>query len=157
MEDPMIVREIMTTDVATSRPGEGIAAALQTMHARNCGFAPVVNSEGTVVGVLTDRDAGLALAQHPQRPASRIAVEDAMSRPVYSCFADENLKRVLVTMATHHVRRLPVVDKHGHLQGVLSIDDIVMAPRRRGSPTAENIVDALKDICTRRPVEAIAS
>jgi CBS domain-containing protein len=151
----MIVREIMTTDVAAGRPEEGLAAALQTMRARNCGFVPVVNAEGTVVGVITDRDAGLALAEHPQRPAARLAVKDAMSQPVFSCLDDDNIKAVLMTMAKHRVRRLPVLDKQGHLKGVLSIDDVVMAPRRRGGPTAESIVDTYKEICTRRPIEAV--
>jgi CBS domain-containing protein len=44
-----------------------------------------------------------------------------MSHPVFSCFADENVKTVLVTMAKHRVRRLPVLNKSGHLEGVLSI------------------------------------
>jgi CBS domain-containing protein len=62
---------------------------------------------------------------------------------------------VLATMGTHHVRRLPVLNKQGHLQGVLSIDDIVQVPRRRGTPTAEEVVDAFKRICAPRPIAAI--
>jgi CBS domain-containing protein len=58
-------------------------------------------------------------------------------------------------MARHHVRRLPVLDKHGHLQGVLSIDDVVQASDRRGAPTAQDIVDALKGIYLPRGVEAV--
>lgn len=78
-----------------------------------------------------------------------------MSHPVFACFADENLKTVLVTMAKHRVRRLPVLDKTGHLQGVLSIDDVVLAPRRRGAPTSADIIDAFKAICGPRPVEPV--
>ena len=67
-------------------------------------------------------------------------------------FSDDD-EEVLATMATHHVRRLPVLDKHRHLQGVLSIDDIVQVPRRRGTPTAEEIVDAFKGIGAPRAIE----
>jgi CBS domain-containing protein len=70
-----------------------------------------------------------------------------MSRPVFGCFAEENVKTVLATMAKHHVRRLPVLEKeYGHLRGVLSLDDIARAPRRRGGPTSDDIVDAFRHI-----------
>jgi CBS domain-containing protein len=77
-----------------------------------------------------------------------------MSHPVFSCFADENVKTVLVTMGRHRVRRLPVLNKTGHLAGVLSMDDIVQAPHKRGAPTPEDIVAALKAIYAHRRVEA---
>jgi CBS domain-containing protein len=151
----MIVKELMKGDVATGAPDEPLSGVLKKMEARNCGFAPVVDSGGHLVGVITDRDASLAVAHDPQRPASRIAVKEAMSKGVVSCLPDENVKRVLVTMADHHVRRLPVIDSAGHLAGVLSIDDIVAAPSRRGGPTPADIVTAFKGICSPRPVTLI--
>ena len=148
----MIVKEIMKKDVATCTPTDTVATAIKAMRDRNCGFVPVVDSHGVVVGVATDRDLCFALATE-ERQAGRVGIKDTMSHPVFNCLADENLKAVLATMAKHHVRRLPVLDKNGHLQGVLSIDDIVQVPRRRGAPTAEEIVDALKGIAARRPIE----
>ena len=52
-----------------------------------------------------------------------------MSHPVFSCFADENVKTVL------------------------SIDDIIQSTGRRGAPTAEAILAALKALYA-RAVEA---
>ena len=149
----MTVKEIMKKDVATCTPNDDVVTAVKIMQDHKCGFVPVIDSHGTVAGVVTDRDLCLAMAIEKHRTAEHVAVKDAMSHPVFSCFPDENLKVVLATMAKHHVRRLPVLDKHGHMQGVLSIDDIVQTPRRRGTPTAEEIVDALKGICTPRPIE----
>jgi CBS domain-containing protein len=80
-----------------------------------------------------------------------------MSHPVFSCFPDENVKVVLATMAKHRVRRLPVLNKTGHLEGVLSIDDVVQAPQRRGAATADEIVAALKGIYAHRTVEAVTT
>ncbi len=150
----MTVKEIMKKDIATCRPTDDVATAVKIMYEHACGFAPVVDSHGSVVGVVTDRDLCIRSATEKHRTAEHIAVERAMSHPVFSCFPDENLKVVLATMAKHHVRRLPVLDKHGHLQGVLSIDDIVQTHRRRGAPTAEEMVDAFKGIYAPRPIEA---
>ena len=151
----MTVKEIMRKDVATCTPNDDVATAVKIMYDHKCGFVPIVDSHGLVVGVVTDRDLSIAAATKKHRTAEHIAVKDAMSHPVFSCFPEENLKVVLATMATHHVRRLPVLDTHGHLQGVLSIDDIVQVPRQRGTPTAEEIVDAFKGICARRPIETV--
>ena len=146
----MFVKDVMTTDFAACAPGDTLAAVAKSMRDNDCGFIPVVSAEGAVVGVVTDRDLGLALGGST-RAAERISAADVMSAPVFACFADENLKVVLATMGTHHVRRLPVLDKqHGHVVGVLSLDDIARAPHRRDSPTPEEIIDAFKRIVAPR-------
>jgi CBS domain-containing protein len=149
----MTVKEVMNTAVATCAPESSLNSVIRTMREHDCGFVPVVDSHGVVVGVITDRD--VCLAGTTKRPLARVSVKETMSHPVFSCFADENVKTVLVTMSKHRVRRLPVLNKSGHLEGVLSIDDIVRAPGRRGAPTAEDIVAALKAIYARRAVEAV--
>jgi len=150
----MLVKELMTTDVVACAPAETLAEVARLMRERDCGFVPVVNSEGAVVGVVTDRDLGLALGGST-RAAERISAAEVMSAPVFACFADENLKAVLATMGSHHVRRLTVLDKqHGHLVGVLSLDDVALASHRWGSPTGDEVADALKRIVSPRPIAA---
>lgn len=151
----MVVKEIMKTDVTACAPGDTLTTVARLMRDRDCGFVPVVNSEGALAGVVTDRDLGLAVGGSA-RTADRLSAAEVMSHPVFGCFADENVKTVLVTMANHHVRRLAVLDKqHGHLVGVLSLDDVALAPRRRGGPTGDDISDALKHIVTHRRIEAV--
>lgn len=149
----MTVKEIMKKDVGTCSPTDNVATAVKIMQDHQCGFLPVVDSHSSITGVVTDRDLCLAVATGKVRPADHVPVRAAMSHPVFSCLPGENLKVALGTMARHHIRRLPVIDDHGHLEGVLSVDDIVLAPRRRGSPTAEEIVDAFKAICAPHAVE----
>lgn len=152
----MTVREIMTTEVSTCTTYDDLATAARIMHDRRCGFVPVVDNQGHIAGVLTDRDVCLRAAEY-SRPISRIAVTDAMSRPVVGCGPADNLKVTLQTMAAHHVRRLPVLDEHGRLQGVVSIDDVTRATRRRGSPTALEIVAALKKITEASAVTTVSA
>src|SRR6516225_7833707 len=152
----MIVKDIMKRAVATSAPESDLASVIETMRERDCGFLPVVDSHGMVVGVVTDRDVCLASGTR-HRPLARVSVKETMSHPVFSCFPDENVKVVLATMAKHRVRRLPVLNKTGHLEGVLSIDDVVSAPPRRGGPTADEIVAALKGIYAPRPIEPVTA
>ena len=148
----MIVREVMHAPAATCAPGDDLGIVVKAMREHDCGFLPVVDTHGIVVGVVTDRDVCLA-AGMVHRPLDRVSAKETMSFPVFSCFPDENLKVALATMARHHVRRLPVLDRRGHLLGVLSTDDIVQAPARRGAPTAEEVVAALRGICTPPAVE----
>ena len=152
----MIVKDIMKKAVATCPPESDLQSVIEVMRARDCGFLPVVDSHGIVVGVITDRDICLA-GGTKHRTLARVSVKETMSHPVFSCFPDENIKVVLATMAKHRVRRLPVLNKTGHLEGVLSIDDVVQAPQRRGAATAEEIVAALRGIYSDRPVEAVTA
>ena len=149
----MTVKEVMQKAVATCSPETDLSAVVGIMRDRDCGFLPVLDSHGVAVGVVTDRDVCLA-AGTKHRPLARVSVKETMSHPVFSCFADENLKTVLVTLAKHRVRRLPVLNKAGHLEGVLSIDDIVQAPHERRAPTPEDILAALRAVYAHRSVEA---
>ena len=51
----MLVKDIMNKDVATCTPTEDLACASRVMQEYNCGFVPVVDSQGSVAGVVTDR------------------------------------------------------------------------------------------------------
>jgi CBS domain-containing protein len=150
----MLVSDIMKKPPATCKTHDTVTDAAKIMHEHRCGFVPVVDPHGAVVGVVTDRDVCLTVGDK-NRAMTHVSVQDAMSNHVFSCYADENVKTALATMAKRHVRRLPALDRHGHLQGVLSIDDVIQAPPHRGSPTAEDIVAALKGITAAQPVEVV--
>ena len=152
----MTVNELMKTTVATCAPEGDLGSVVDIMRKHDCGFLPVVESHGIVVGVVTDRDVCMAGGTR-HRPLARVSVKETMSHPVFACNADENVKAALATMAKHRVRRLPVLNKNGHLEGVLSIDDVVQAPHRRGAPTAEDIISAMKAIYAHRAVEVITA
>jgi CBS domain-containing protein len=150
----MIVSEIMKRPPATCSTNDTVTDAARIMHEHRCGFVPVVDGRGSVIGVVTDRDVCLVVGDK-NRAMTHVSVQDAMSHPVFSCYVDENVRTPLATMAKRQVRRLPVLDKHGRLQGILSIDDVLQAPSKRGSPTADEIVAALRGITAPRPIEIL--
>ena len=58
----MKVRDLMTSRVRTCRPSTSLADVVSEMWEGDCGVLPVVNDEGRVIGMITDRDICIALA-----------------------------------------------------------------------------------------------
>ena len=72
-----------------------------------------------------------------------------MTRKVSSVQLTDDVRRALAMMRTARVRRVPVLDAAGHLEGVLSIDDII-GRGSNGDIRADEIVDTLRDVQIRR-------
>jgi hypothetical protein len=92
----------------------------------------VVEASGTVSGVITDRDICIATATRRLLP-EHIAATQAMTRPVPACLPDDSITDVLNAMKTSRIRRVPVIDDQGHLQGVISLNDIVIRSHQQPS------------------------
>jgi CBS domain-containing protein len=149
----MKVREIMTTNVVSCRKDTDLATAARLMLERRFGTLPVVDEQGRVAGIITDRDIAMAAATR-HRNAAHIAVHEAMSGHVKTCLADDDLGAALEIMEERRVRRLPVLGPDGRLAGILSIDDIVLRGLggTNGMPVTA-FVDALRRLCSRPSVE----
>ena len=145
----MTTRDLMQTDIGACAPDDELMTVLLLMRERRCGWVPVVDGKGIVVGVITDRDAAMAMLNHPSKGASHVRAREAMTPELVTCVPSDTLRAVLAKMARHHVRRLPVIDDRHHLQGVISIDDILRLPQRRGVPAPEVILEALRGIVSR--------
>ncbi len=120
----MRVDALMATEVAAVYPETDVRTALGEMRSRECGFLPVLDEGGGVVGVVTDRDIVLALGADDARPSER-CVADIMTRDPHTCRIDETVAQALHRMGACRVRRLPVVTATGRLAGAISIDDLV--------------------------------
>ena len=121
----MKVKEVMTGTPASCRPETNLGAAVEILWTRNCGILPIVNFEDKVTGVVTDRDICVALGTR-NRLAGEIIVSEITSGKAFTCKPDDDIRVALATMAQEKVRRLPVVDNDGKLQGILSMDDVVL-------------------------------
>lgn len=148
----MTVRDLMTTEVRTCRPDTTLAEAVRDMFEGDCGVLPVVSDDGRIAGIITDRDICIAVATRGQ-PADRIAVREVAQSYVHTSLPNDETAAALQTMKRHRIRRLPVVDANGHLQGILSLNDIVT---HAGAAEPAEVVNTLASICAHRRGIAMA-
>ena len=118
----MKVRDIMTTKVESLKPTTVLRTAARKMSELNIGSMPVVDNNGKLLGIITDRDISvyaIAMGRNPQDTE----VQKIMSKDVATCLADQELSDAASIMEQRHVRRLAVMD-NDELSGFLSVDDL---------------------------------
>ena len=121
----MKVKEVMSTNPKACTSTDTLSAAAGLMWENDCGILPVVAEGGKVVGLITDRDICMAANLKNQR-LSNLAVGDVISGDVYACKPEEDIRSALKIMQENKVRRLPVIATDGTLQGILSMNDVVL-------------------------------
>ncbi len=122
----MKIEDIMTRDVRGCMADDSLATAAQIMWENDCGSVPVTDVDGRVTGIITDRD--LAMAAHLQGVALRASrVSSAMARDVKCCSPRDTPATVQAIMQQHKIRRVPVVDDHKRLLGIVSLGDLAYA------------------------------
>ena len=121
----MKVNEVMTKSPAYCSADTNLGAAAEIMWKRNCGFLPVLSPQQNVVGVITDRDMCIAMATRNRLPG-QVKVQEISSMVTHSCRPDDDVQAAMETMADKKVRRLPVIDAAGKLEGILSVDDVIL-------------------------------
>jgi CBS domain-containing protein len=121
------------------------------MREHDCGCLPVVERD-TVVGMVTDRDIALAIADTGKSP-SKIRISQIMTDEPVSVRADTSVQEAESIMREHQIRRIPVVDSRKHPVGVLSLNDIARAGASRSwkgekGLAAKDVATTLAAICT---------
>jgi CBS domain-containing protein len=86
---------------------------------------------------------------------SNIAVEDVISGKVFACKPEDDIHIALKTMQENKVRRLPVVSADRKLEGILSMNDVVLKAQEAKEKKAaelsyEDVVNTYKSICQHR-------
>ncbi|MGE3886564.1 MAG: CBS domain-containing protein [Vicinamibacterales bacterium] len=118
--------EVCNRQVVITRPTATVLEAAGLMREHHVGDVVVVSeTDGARVpiGILTDRDIALAVDQLVRRPDLKVA--DLMSASLVTSLEAENLYDTLKKMQAHGVRRLPIVNDGGGLEGILTFDDVV--------------------------------
>jgi CBS domain-containing protein len=117
----MKIRDVMSKDVQVARPTDTLQDVASRMAAGDFGFIPVAEGD-RLVGTLTDRDIAVRVVAKGGGGAS--LVSEAMTAPVTTVIDSADLKVALEAMSTGRIRRLPVLDKHDRLVGVVSLGDL---------------------------------
>lgn len=124
----MTAGELCNRSVVFCERTETLVEAARRMRDHNVGCLVVVepgDARRAPVGVVTDRDLVVAALAGGVPDPRRIAVDAVMSSPAHVAREAEDLTEVLRRMRAAGVRRVPVVDEAGGLQGILAVDDVV--------------------------------
>ena len=144
----MKVKDVMVKDVKFCGLRTNLAAVTEVFWTERCGTLPVMDN-GRVAAMITDRDICIALGTRNLK-AGETLVKDVVLPKLFFSKPDDDIRVALKTMAAQKVRRLPVIDSEGALQGILSLDDIVLLAEANGSTlTYADVVETLKGICDR--------
>jgi CBS domain-containing protein len=120
----MQLRDVMTANPLTIRSDATVAEAAEAMATADVGPIPVVNTEGEVYGMITDRDITVrVVAQH--KDPETCAVADACTPEVVSCPPDATVADAARMMSENALRRLPVVDNN-RVVGIVSLGDLAL-------------------------------
>jgi CBS domain-containing protein len=122
--------DLMSAAPRTCSKFSTVLEAVLIFRDADCGLVPVVDG-GVPVGVLTDRDVALALADFGDE-LPRMTVGDVMTPGAATVPADARLDAVRREFEERRVRRVLVVDDAGHLSGVIAWADVAPHLSERG-------------------------
>jgi CBS domain-containing protein len=148
---PMNIEQIMSQPVASCRERDSLHTAAQLMWEHDCGAVPVLDHEGKLIGMVTDRDICMATFTQGKAPQD-ICVADVMSKQVFACHPGDSLESAELLMSEKQIRRLPVVNGSREPLGMLSLNDIARygASTRKKNGMDHQVVQTMAAICEPR-------
>lgn len=151
----MLVHERMTRNPVTVNPGTPVADALRLMREKKVRRFPVVDAQGKLVGIVSDKDllyaspspaTTLSMWEIPDLLA-RIKIEHVMTPDVITVAADTPLEEAARIMADRKIGGLPVL-QDGTLVGIITETDLfkslleLLGGRRSGVRVTFSVRDA---------------
>jgi len=118
----LAISEVMTRDVETIAPEASVQDAARMMSELNVGVLPVCDG-AALVGMVTDRDITLRATASGKAPRST-AVAEVMTAASTCCSETDSVDDVFRKMSEEQIRRIPVIDAHQHLVGIVSLGDL---------------------------------
>ena len=119
----MNLKEIMTPDVVTIDPDASLQQAAQMMASLDIGLLPVMVNDD-LVGVITDRDITIRAAARGLDP-KRTQVRYVMTEAAICGSDTQDIAQGAKQMMNYQIRRLPILDEHHSLVGIVSLSDLV--------------------------------
>ena len=117
--------DVMTDNPVYALPDDTVEKVAQLMKKEDIGPVPVVDDEQNkrLVGIVTDRDLALKVVAEGRDPQTT-KVEEVMTRKLITSRPDDDVESAMKAMAQYQLRRIPVVDDHNRLVGIISQADV---------------------------------
>ena len=130
----MYVRDVMTPDPVMVGPDDTLYTAAARMNERNCRRLPVLDGEGRLIGILTDRDLRLAVNSplilrerwQDEMLLQHTSVDACMTPDPITVAPDAPLEEAVTLMLRHKISGLPVLEG-GRLVGIVTVTDLLQA------------------------------
>lgn len=124
-------------DVFSVGPGEDVTAIARSLAQHRIGAALVRGQDGSVLGIISERDIVRAVAREGAAALSRTA-RDLMTADLVTTTLATSIAEGLAVMTDRRCRHLPVMED-GRLAGMVSIGDLVKARIAEAELEAENL------------------
>jgi CBS domain-containing protein len=134
------VSDVMTREVITVDPEVGFQQIADLLVSRGLSAVPVIDGDGVVVGMVSEADLLPKLEYADRQPHHPLAARrtrtirrkadgnraaDLMTVPAVTIGPEVSISRAARMLEAARVKRLPVVDDHGRLVGIISRRDLV--------------------------------
>ena len=114
-------RDVMTKGVETIYEDKPVFEAIKILAENEWGGLPVVNKDGDLKGVISDKDLLRLLYRKRQEDGT---VKDYMTREVVCFEENDSLKDICESLMNNVFRRVPILSK-GKLVGIVSRSDLM--------------------------------
>lgn len=121
----MSVGRICIREVDLADANETAWQAAERMHDRAVGTLVIKDKTGRPVGIVTDRDLVQRVMAQGKDPHQTLVAEIMTTDPVRT-YQDASIESAVALMRSGGFRRLPVVNHHDKLVGLLSLDDVLL-------------------------------
>jgi len=122
----MPIGRVCIHEVVTATRDTTITQAAKLMRQHHVGDVVVLegHSSRKPVGIITDRDLVISVLA-PQLDANVFTVGDLLTRELVTARDSQGIYETVQQMRTRGIRRMPIVNAHGDLVGIVSVDDLV--------------------------------
>lgn len=143
----MRIKDIMSHPPVTAPSNSTAEIVARLMWEFDCGVIPIIDDDGRVAGVATDRD--ICMAAYTQgKPLSAIDITSAMAKSIVSCHMTDEIETAEQLMRDHQIHRLPVLDAENRLVGIVSMNDLArLAAHAKKSGVDREFVQTIAAVC----------
>lgn len=146
----MRAKDIMKRNVVFVKTHDSIQEVVSVLMQNHISGVPIVDKENKLIGIVTEKDLvtkekGLNISSYMEFVSSILFIDghingrdlaedmrtrtamDIMSSPVYSVHAEATLEEIATLMINRHINRIPVIDHHNKLVGIIGRSDLLPA------------------------------